>query len=135
MSKERPLARSRFEETHPVLQTRVPKEFHERIKAEARSRRISLAKLLTHLFDDYTASVPDLDALKDQWKEEGWIECASWLLAKFRAEGFCNMDLNRLTQWLQSESETWPKVQAAARGYRDEEEGEPSEVVESEESR
>ncbi len=128
MGKERASAHTRFEATHPVLQTRVPQEFYDRIKAEAAAQRMPLAKLLTRLFDDYKESVPvDLDSLKDQWKMDGWIECAGWLLAKFRSEGFCDMDLIRLTQWLQSDPEIWPKVHHAAKRHQEEDEAGPIE--------
>ena len=122
-------SRQRFEDTHPVLQTRVPQEFYDRVKAEAASRRVSLSKFLVALVDDMQ-SVSDLSALTDQWKTDGWIECAGWLLAKFRDEGFCNVDLARLTQWLRSEEALWPKVQQAARRFQSEGENESGDVSE-----
>lgn len=110
-----------FNETHPVLQTRVPEEFYHRIKAEAAARKLSLAKLLTTLLDDYTKSAPDLTAVKDQWKEDGWIECAAWILVNFREKRFCDIDLARLTQLLQSDENRWSKINQALRA-----EAEPS---------
>ena len=133
MSKGSPKAQDRFDATHPVLKTRVPQEFYDRIKAEARARRVSLAKLLTGLFGDNQESLADLDSVKDQWRADGWTECAGWLLAKFRAQAFCDIDLNRLTQWLQSEPEAWPIVQQVAKRYQGEVEG-PA-VIESGEGR
>lgn len=113
------IRKSSFNDSHPVLQTRVPEEFYHRIKAEAAARKVSLAKLLTTLFDEHTQSVPDLATLKDQWKEDGWVECAAWILENFESKRFCDIDWIRLTRLLKSDENRWPKIQQAMSAARD----------------
>lgn len=118
-----PPARERFNKTHPVLQTRVPEEFYHRIKAEAAARKLSLAQFLVTLLDEHTRSTPDLVAIKDQWKEDGWIECASSILARFREVSFCDIDVTRLTELLQEDGTRWAKIAKALRDAGGEESG------------
>ncbi len=103
-------AHRRFAETHPVLQTRVPEEFYHRIKEEAAARRLSLAQFLVRLLDEHTGSTLDIPAIKDAWKEEGWIECAAWILTNFRDRTFCSIDADRLTRLLQADQTRWAKI-------------------------
>ncbi len=109
--------KKKFEQSHPVLQTRVPQAVYDRIKSEAAERNLSLAKFLCTLVDEQTNPVADMQNLKTQWATEAWVDCAAWILAKFRQERFCDIDLNRLTQWLSSQESTWPAVRVAADQY------------------
>jgi len=109
--------KKRLEQTHQILQTRVPQEVYDRIKLEAAERKMSLAKFLTTLVDEQTNPITDMNHLKTQWTTEGWVDCAGWLLAKFREQGFCNIDLRRLEQWLSSHESLWPQVRSEADHY------------------
>ncbi len=96
-----------------MLQTRVPVDFYNRIKQDAADRKMSLSKYLVMLLDEYATPAADLTDLKDQWKEDGWIECAAWILVNFRDQRFCNIDLDRLTRLLQGDEARWLKIRQA----------------------
>ncbi len=117
MTKEREPRKLRYEHDNPVLQTRVPQHVHDRIKGEARDRKMSLSQYLQSLVAEHEEVSTEIAHYKEQWKRDGWIECAGWMLANFGPQAFCNIDLKRFKALLAADPQLWPKILESAEAH------------------